>query len=407
MAQTELLLEQRVDFDPSQEVDAFARQVPAKWAIVLLADAAGQPVQLLSVKNLRACLKRRLGKPDPAEGPSRKVDYAQIVRQIRWRRVDSGFEADWVYLETARVLFPKSYRGMVGFRPAWFIYVNPETAFPRYIKTIDLSPRPGHLLGPLEDKHAAARLIERVEDAFDLCRYYQILVQAPNGNACAYKGMGKCPAPCDGSISMEQYRRLMELSLTALLDPKDVVREHTRRMQQAAAELRFELAQKIKTYVQQLTEMSIGPFRHVRLIGDMVFVSLQRGPLTDTATVFLITPGQIQPIATVLSEPARPGELLRTLLTLAEDRVPERGGDEQSAVRGVDEQGAERIGIVSHYLFSPKSGPQSAGVFLPLADISESALAKAYRDIRKQKPLAEVEGEGVVKELAGMGEKPE
>ena len=43
-----------------------------------------------------------------------------------------GFEADWVYYETARRVFPQTYRGMVGFRPAWFLQVDPKSSFPRY-----------------------------------------------------------------------------------------------------------------------------------------------------------------------------------------------------------------------------------------------------------------------------------
>ena len=30
-------------------------------------------------------------------------------------------------------------------------------------------------------KHAAQRLVETLEDLFDLCRYHHILVQAPHG----------------------------------------------------------------------------------------------------------------------------------------------------------------------------------------------------------------------------------
>jgi len=54
--------------------------------------------------------------------------------------------------------------------------VNPAQPFPRYVKTTHLSRRV--LIGPLEDKHAAARLIALVEDAFDLCRYYNVLVES-------------------------------------------------------------------------------------------------------------------------------------------------------------------------------------------------------------------------------------
>ena len=278
---------------------------------------------------------------------------------------------------------------MVGFRPAWFVHVNPDAPFPRYVKTTDLSPRPGVLIGPAEDKHAAAALIELAEDAFDLCRYYHVLTESPHGKACAYKEMGKCPAPCDGSITMEQYRRLVEWSAASLVDPQDLVRQHTRRMQQAAAELKFETAARIKSYVEELSQLGKGPLRHARRLADFAFVSVQRGQSAGTAKVFLITPGRIEPVACLLGELGRPAELLRTVLTLADDR----------AGAAVDAAGAERIGVVAHHLFAPK---QTQGVFIPLSDVSEAALAKAYKDVRKQKTPPEAEGEGVTKELQAM-----
>src|SRR3954464_8518168 len=306
------IFERSATFDPAADFDAFLRQVPAKWAVYLLADADDRPVQLLCVKNLRYSLKRRLG-TDEDLGPSKRVNYRDLVRRVFWRRVDSAFEADWLYYEAARVVFPKTYQGMVGFRPAWFVHVNPDHPFPRYVKTIDLS-KPGVLIGPLEDKHAAAGLIEIAEDAFDLCRYYNVLVEAPGARACAYKEMGKCPAPCDGSISMEQYRGMVEWSARSVVDPAPLVRDHTRRMQQAAAELRFETAGKIKALVDRLSQLGKGPYRHVALLKDFRFLSLQHGPREGAARVFVITPGAIEEIAGLISDPARPADLLRLVL---------------------------------------------------------------------------------------------
>src|SRR5207248_6767272 len=128
--------------------------------------------------------------------------------------------------------------------------------FPRYTKTIDLTQKTGTLIGPLEDKHAAARFIQLVEDAFDLCRYYNILLESPRAKACAYKEMGKCPAPCDGSISMAKYRHLIEWSAQVAVDPSEFVREQSNRMKQAAAELRFESAAKIKVHIDQISQFA-------------------------------------------------------------------------------------------------------------------------------------------------------
>jgi excinuclease UvrABC nuclease subunit len=376
------------DFDPAGDFEAFLKSVPAKWVVYLLADEHDQPVQLLCVKNLRYSLKRRLG-GDEMIGPTKRVNYREIIRKIHWVRVDSAFEADWLYYEAARVLFPQSYQGMVGFRPAWFMHVNSDTNFPRYTKTIELTGKRGALIGPIEDKHAAARLIELVEDAFDLCRYYNILVQSPNASACAYKEMGKCPAPCDGSISMPQYRRLIEWSAKVLVDPADFIREQERRMQQAAVELRFETAGKIKAYIQQLSQLGKGPFRHAAQLQEFQYLSVQRGPRAGTAKLFLITPGHIQHMLCLLDEGFSSSEIMRLTLTRAAETTGELTAD-----------GAERIGIVAHHLFSPKN---THGVFLPLATLDEKTIAKSWRDLQKQKTQPEeAEEEGVVKELQAL-----
>jgi excinuclease UvrABC nuclease subunit len=381
------ILDHRVTFDPTADFEAFLQDVPAKWVIYLLGDEQDRPLQLLCVKNLRASLRRRLGS-DEQIGPSRRVNYREVVRNIHFRRVDSGFEADWLYYEIARELFPQTYQGMIGFRPAWFVHVNPATAFPRYIKTTDLS-RPGEYIGPLEDKHAAARLIELAQDLFDLCRYYNILVEAPNGKACAYKEMGKCPAPCDGSISIQQYHRLIEWSLRTLVDPADAIRTHRGRMQQAAVELRFETAAKIKAYVEQLSQLGKGAFRHARRLADFLFVSLQHGPRQGNAKLFLITPGTIQHIACVIDDSSRTSELLGCILRAAS----------QHSQGSLDAIGAERIGIVSHHLFSPK---QKHGVFLRLEDVTEPSLARSLSELGKRPVEPESEAEGVLKELQSL-----
>jgi len=391
MPEIPTIFEKQIDFEPGCDFEAFLRQSPAKWAVYLMTDASDRPIQLLCVKNLRASLKRRLSGEEAAAGLSKRVDYREVVRHVRWRRVDSAFEADWIYFEVARQVFPQSYRGMVGFRPAWFLHVNPESRFPRYVKTIDLTPRAGMFLGPVEDKHAAARLIELVEDAFDLCRHYHLLTAAPDASACAYKGMGKCPAPCDGSISMDQYRRLLELSEKTLVDPSETIRQQTARMQSAAAELRFELAAKIKAYVQQISQFGKGAFRHVGRLKDFCYLSLQHGPRPHgNAKVFLITPGKIQQILCLINEPQRPGEVLAAAVAAAEHLNSDQ----------VDQIGAERIGIVAHHLFSPKA---TQGVFMRMEKIDERSIAKAYRDLKKQTPVAEeTEQEGVLKELQSI-----
>ncbi|MDQ3440834.1 MAG: hypothetical protein M3478_10845 [Planctomycetota bacterium] len=386
----DLLFDHDAEFDPAGDFDAFLKLIPAKWAIYLMADAEDRPVQLLSVKNLRSSLKRRLGGADGEVGGglSKRVDYRDLIRHVYWRRVDSAFEADIVYLEAARDTFPQTYRGMTGFRPAWFVHVNPQTTYPRYTRTIEPTHRTGVYLGPLEDKHAAQKLVHLTESLFDLGRDYSILTQSPHAGPCAWKQMGKCVGPCDGTISLDAYRELVAHSAAVLSDPHDHVREQTRRMQQAAAELHFETAEKIKAYVEQLSQLGKGPFRHVRPMKEFTWLSLQRGPREGTSRVFLVTPGRVEELAGLVNEPTKASDLLRLILESAAARQP-----------AIDPPGIESMGVVAHHLFQAKA---VHGVFLPLADVDEKSIVKAFRDLQKQKVQEPTEGEGVVKELQAM-----
>lgn len=378
-----------MDLGPDDSLEPLLKLVPGKWCVYLLTDANDQPVQLLCVKNLRASLERRLGPGEVAVGPSRKVNYREIVRRIYWRRVDSAFETDAVYLEAARKIFPDTYRGMVGFRPAWFVHVNPKTNHPRYTRTIDPTGKTGTYFGPVEDKHAAQKLVHVMEGLFDLCRDYSILVQSPAGGPCPWKQMDKCVGPCDGTISLDAYGELVAFSAAALADPKRYAEHESLRMQQAAGDMQFELAAKIKERVEQVQWLWKGPNRHVRSLHEFRFISLQRGPRSGTARVFLITPGGIDEIADLIVEPDKPADLLRLALHLADQRsnLP------------LDEAGVERIGVVAHSLFQAKAGH---GVFLRLSEIDERSFTKAYRDLQKQKASPESEGEGVMKELQAL-----
>jgi hypothetical protein len=157
-------------------------------------------------------------------------------------------------------------------------------------------------------------------------------------------------------------------------------------MQQAADDLRFETAARIKSFIQQLSRLGKGSFRHAAEIADFQFLCFQRGPKSPQAHIFLITPGKIEHIMSLLDESFKPADVMRSALSSA-------------AVSPLTADGVERIGIIAHHLFSPK---HSHGVFLRLNQVDEKSIARAYREIQKQAPLETIEDEGVMKELQSL-----
>lgn len=383
----------RVEFDPAGDLEAFLERVPARWAVYLMVGSAGEPVQLLCVKNLRASLRRRLGGTETV-ALSRRVNYREVVRAVCYRRVDSDLEADWIYLEAARQVFPATYQGMVGRRTAWFVHVDPGAEFPRYTKRIlDRAARTDGSasalwIGPVEDKHAAQRLIELVEDCFDLCRYHNVLVQAPHGTSCAYKEMGRCAAPCDGSVSMESYRQAVAHSAAAIVDPQGFVDRQRHRMAELAAQLQFEQAARVKARIDKASELGRGAFRYARPLAEFAFVSVQRGPRQGTAKVFLIHAGGIEQTLGLIDAPDE--QCVRSLRQFQ----PAEGGAAGDA---------DCAGLVAGHLFSVR---RKQGLFIRISELDRAGLTRAWSELLKQRPAEQEEGEGLLQELEAVDPSP-
>jgi excinuclease UvrABC nuclease subunit len=134
-------------------------------------------------------------------------------------------------------------------------------------------------VGPFATRRDAEEWLHMLEDAFDLCRYHQILEQAPHGQACAYFDMGKCPAPCNGSISLEVYRQMVAEALAFSAGQRQtrltVLQES---MQAAAKALAFEKAASIRqTFERAAAFAHKPPYRHVCDIASCCWLIVQRG----------------------------------------------------------------------------------------------------------------------------------
>lgn len=202
--------------DPGADLETWRLTIPAKPACYLLRDAHEQPILLATTGNLRNALMSRLAEgvnprdatDDDTASSSKKTDYRAITRIIQYRPCCSAFETDWTFLENVRTIHPRDYRTLIRhWRTHWItLDPGPRNQYPRFAVDTKLNFE-GHCIGPIAASADARQTIDALEDLCDLCRHHDILVQAPRGIACAYKEMGKCPAPCDGSITMNAYRQ--------------------------------------------------------------------------------------------------------------------------------------------------------------------------------------------------------
>lgn len=225
----------------SEDVDG----LPSGPAVLLLMDEADHPVQLLTTQQLRRLLQSRLITPEQAR--PRRADLAAVVRGVRWRAVYCPFDGRWWYYRLARVLHPDDYRKRIAFGPAWFLHVDWSQPIPEIGVTERIWFRTGEYIGPWPTHKACLQALDGLRDLFDLCRYPEQLRRAPHGLRCAYAEMGRCDAPCDGSVPLATYfARCRSAWAFATGGAERWEQDAEARMQAAAVAQHFEQAAQMK-----------------------------------------------------------------------------------------------------------------------------------------------------------------
>lgn len=325
--------------------DAAFLALPAKPGVLIIEDDSGGTLSLLQTGDLRRAARVRLGPIDPEQPRSRRVDLRPIAKRVLAVTVGSNFESDWATLQLARIRMPHSYKSMLDRWQAWFVHCDAEREFPEWVKTCHPMGEPGVFAGPFADKHAAARFREMLEDAFDLCRFHHILVQAPNGSACAYKEMGRCPAPCDGTASMQHYHEQIRRSITFARQPMNARTSMEREMRERGAALDFEGALRCKTLLERTELSSRHEFAQVRDFDAFRFLAALPAERIGAARLFAIVGGWICPITDVTD--LKDAAAIRAALACAKDAAPQSPGHSPWEI--------ENIGMVCRHLLLPKA----------------------------------------------------
>ena len=353
-------------FDGQLEVagsldDAQLQRIPAKRGVVLLA-AGNRPIQLITAARIRQRVRTRLDEP-PDERVRKSADLRRITTRVLWKLSAGPFEADLDHLELARAAWPGEYAAQITWKPPWFIHVDLDAAYPRFRRSRKFPSGNVRSFGPFISGAEAEHFITALRDAFGLCRDHRCLAQSPNARRCAYGQMQRCLAPCDGTVSADEYRLAVSRAADFIAgDRKSLRRELKDEMEQAAGKLEFERAAAIKGRLERLDEFNRPTYRHARPFEEFRFLVFQPGGSRRRVRVFLVNRGEI-PAAASLRYPLQQAEA---------DDAATHGNTELASLLEqmrivaareprVDGAGALRMGLVARYLFS---GPRRRGLIV-------------------------------------------
>src|SRR6266436_4628337 len=309
--------------------------LPPRPAVCLieLREETAEPL-LIRTQDLRRCVQRLLGPPDPT---SKKLNLREVARGIRYHLTGSRFEQIFTYYLHAKQHFPKRYPNMLRLRPPAVLKVSLRNAYPRCYVTrriaVDDSgaPTAGAYYGPFAPRRSAEAFAGSALDFFKVRRCQIKIRRDPSFPGCMYSEMKMCLAPCFAGCTKEDYdvevQRLVQFLDTSggsLRNSFELERERARE------QLDFERAAALHKKIEKLDDALRGSPELPRRIQDLNAVILQRSAEEQSIAVYLVRAGRIEEprmlrFAELASEPRSVEQILREWLELTDGPGPTSG----------------------------------------------------------------------------------
>jgi len=226
--------------------------IPPRPGVYLLKGAKEAVLYVGKAKNLRNRLRSYFRKS--AELDARKTSMMRNVKDISYVVTNNELEA--LVLEANMI---KQYKPRFNIilrddknYPYLKLTVNEE--WPR-LEVVRRIKKDGALyFGPYVPARSMWEAVAFIRRNFPIrpCKYSLDRPMRP----CIQRQMGKCPAPCGGLISKEEYTRIVEdVKLFLQGEKKELLDELEKRMERFSEELRFEDAAKIRDSINNLRHM--------------------------------------------------------------------------------------------------------------------------------------------------------
>ncbi len=367
----DLLDQQRSRSEPAFRKRGLADGAPDAPGVYRFHDREGRVLYVGTSGRLRTRLRRYFGQDE-----RRRMDaMVREAADVTWTTTPTRIEAAALELRELASRRPRFNRRST--RPPasrWLRWT--DEPYPRI--SIARSPGDGAtpVFGPLPGRRAADALLEAVHDAVPLRRCTFRIRRAQDHPNCMLKDIGRCGAPCDGTIDAATYAAQVR-DARALLegDPTPVLEALRVRMAALAAGERFEEAADVRARLHTLatrvhTVRLATALREVEVLeaarrrGDRLeAVRVRRGLLTASAAVH----ERHGLSAVVAALRAVPDELLAR-----DPDEPAARGEVELLARWLDEPGTVLLDVVGTWAHPVAGGAVTAATVAEASDVGRS-----------------------------------
>ena len=259
--------------------------LPNGPGVYVFRDARGAPLYVGTSRNLRSRVRNYFV---ASETRSRRGVMVGLAERVDPFECAHALEAQVRELRLIAAHKPRyNRRSKHPERSVWLKLTR--EAYPRLSVVREVRPDGADYLGPLRSTRHAEAVRDAIHDAAPLRQCSDRLsVRRAVRNACALAGIGRCSAPCEGEVPVEQYDAIVRLVSAAWQgDVRPLVAPLRRRLDRLSAEHRYEEAAMVRDRITSVVRACARMQRlaSLRGIGELVAARPDGGGGWDFAVI--------------------------------------------------------------------------------------------------------------------------
>lgn len=240
----------------NETLAATLKKLPNKSGVYHYFDSEGRLLYIGKAKNLKNRIKSYFRfTPNLSVAPNLSARISQMVSQIAsMRYIVVENENDALILENSLIkqLKPKYNILLRDDKTYPYLCVDISENYPRILLTRKVFKSQNiHYFGPYSS--GGRDLLDSLYETFPLAQKESCL---KGKKACLFYQIKRCLAPCEGKISKEDYRKILEQALECIQNPKKILAILDKKMQFLSENLRFEEAMVLRDRIAKIKQIS-------------------------------------------------------------------------------------------------------------------------------------------------------
>ena len=189
-----------------KRVNIKLKDIPTNPGVYFFKSTSGEILYIGKAKNLRERLSTYFRHNSELTYKIRRL--LASIRKLEYRITDSELSALILESKLIKKHKPRFNTAIKRFRFHPFLKMDVQNDFPKIEKVYEIENDGAYYYGPFSSRRTVNQLLREIKDKFKIrkCESKKLKASITNSN-CMYFDIGQCDAPCNLTISKDEYRK--------------------------------------------------------------------------------------------------------------------------------------------------------------------------------------------------------